>query len=69
MTVNLSGLPTGEELTRLVRHAVPRWLFTTASKLEALSPPLGIEMIPGGQSFDLTELVSPGAADVDQFRP
>ena len=64
MTVTLSGRLTGEELTRLVRHAAPRWLFTTASKLEALSPrkgPGGIEKIisPDGD-LDLSTLMALG---------
>ena len=64
VAVTLSGLLTGEELTRLVRHAAPRWLFTTASKLEALSPlkgPGGIEKIisPDGD-LDLSSLMALG---------
>ena len=69
VAVTLSGLLTGEELTRLVRHAAPRWLFTTASKLEALSPlkgPGGIEkMISPDGDLDLSSLMALG---IESFR-
>jgi long-chain acyl-CoA synthetase len=69
VAVTLSGLLTGEELTRLVRHAAPRWMFTTASKLEALSPlkgPGGIEkMISPGGDLDLSSLMALG---IESFR-
>jgi len=69
VAVTLSGRLSGEELTRLVRHAAPRWMFTTASKLEALSTikgPGGIEKIisPGGD-LDLSSLMALG---IESFR-
>jgi long-chain acyl-CoA synthetase len=69
VAVTLSGLLTGEELTRLVRHAAPRWMFTTASKLEALIPlkgPGGIEKVisPDGD-LDLSTLMALG---IESFR-
>jgi long-chain acyl-CoA synthetase len=69
VAVTLSGLLTGEELNRLVRHAAPRWMFTTASNLEALSPlkgPCGIEkMISPDGDLDLSTLMALG---IESFR-
>jgi long-chain acyl-CoA synthetase len=65
VAVTLSGLLTGEELANLVNHANPRFMFTTASKLQELEPLKrqgGLEKLicPGGD-IDLPGLMAMGS--------
>ena len=64
VAITLSGLLTGEELTNLVNHANPRFMFTVASKLPELEPLKrqgGLEKLicPGGD-IDLPGLAAMG---------
>jgi long-chain acyl-CoA synthetase len=65
VAVTLSGTLTGDELTRLINHSKPRFLFTTENKLqemEQLKGPGGVEKVicPGGD-LDLQHLMEMGS--------
>ena len=65
VAITLSGVLTGEELTNLVHHARPRFIFATETKLqelERLKSPDGLEkVICSGGDLDLEHLMKMGS--------